>query len=187
MQSFPDLYTLVEKIDAELLEVMRSSSPLDQKATPEQEKLTKYVLVSTGTLRLAIAIDDLSEVGPLPVITFLPNLPLWIQGIINIRSEIISVIDFNGFLKLAGHGVCDGNRLVVLHYRKQKIGIRLDHIVGTVSRGPSDSKSLLSFDNNSMDTSFFTAGLLVENIPYYILNVRRLLTSPSLIDYNMAG
>ncbi|MFH0785790.1 MAG: chemotaxis protein CheW [Pseudomonadota bacterium] len=187
MPSFPNLYTLIEDIDAELLEVMRISSPSDQKVIPEQEKLTKYVLVSTGILHLAIAIDDLSEVGPLPPITFLPNLPAWIQGIVNIRSEIISVIDFSGFLKLAGHGVCDGNRFVVLHYRKQKIGIRLDNIVGTVNRTSTDCKSLDLFDKSSMDISFFTAGLLVENIPYYILNVRRFLMAPSLIDFNRAG
>ncbi len=187
MPSFPDLYTLIEDIDAELLEVMRISSPTDQKTMPEQEKPTKYVLVSTGILHLAVAIDDLSEVGPLPTITFLPNLPDWIQGIVNIRSEIISVIDFSGFLKLAGHGLCDGNRFVVLHFRKQKIGIRLDQIVGTVSRVSTDRKSLDLLGSNSMDLSFFTAGLLVENTLYYILNVRRFLMAPSLIDFNRAG
>lgn len=187
MPSFPDLYTLIEDIDAELLEVMRSSSPADQKNMPEQEKLTKYVLVATGILRLAVAIEDLSEVGPLPPITFLPNLPDWIQGIVNIRSEIISVIDFGGFLKMAGHGVCDGNRFVVLHYRKQKIGIRLDHIVGTVSRASTDCKPLDLLDSNPLDLSFFSAGLLVENTLYYIVNVRRFLMAPSLIDFNRAG
>ena len=187
MASLPDLYTLIQNIDAELLEVMGSSGPAKQRSIAEQEKLTKYILVATGNLHLAIAIDDLSEVGPLPAITFLPNLPQWIQGIVNIRSEIISVIDFAGFLKLSGQGVCDGNRFVVLHHRKQKIGVRLDRIIGTVSRAATDTKPIDFFDNNPMDTSLFAAGLPVENILYYILNVRRFLMAPSLIDFNRAG
>jgi purine-binding chemotaxis protein CheW len=187
MSSLPDLYTLIKNIDAELTEVMRSSVPADKKAIPEQAKLTKYILVSTGILHLAIAIDDLSEVGPLPPITFLPNLPAWIQGIVNIRSEIISVIDFAGFLKLTDQKECAGNRFVVLQHKKQRIGIRLDRIIGTVSRAPSDSKPLDYLNKNSMDTSLFSAGLLFDDKLYYILNVRRFLTSPNLIDYNRAG
>jgi purine-binding chemotaxis protein CheW len=184
MSSAPDLYTLIQNIDAELLEVMRSSGPTQQRAIPEQEKLTKYILVATGSLHLAIAIDDLSEVGPLPAVTFLPNLPPWIQGIVNIRSEIISVIDFAGFLKLSDQGVCAGNRFVVLQHRKQKIGVRLDRIIGTVGRAVTDTRPIDFFDNNTMDTSLFTAGLLVDKKLYYILNVRRFLVTPSLIHFN---
>lgn len=187
MSILPDLYTLIQNIDTELLEVMRSSVPANQQSIPEQEKLTKYILVSTGTLHLAIAIDDLSEVGPLPAITFLPNLPQWIQGIVNIRSEIISVIDFAGFLKLSGQGVCDGNRFVVLKHRKQRIGVRLDRIIGTVSRAATDTKPLDYFDNNPPDISLFTAGLVIENQRYYIFNVRRFLMAPSLLDFNRAS
>ncbi len=183
MSSLPDLYTLIQNIDAELSVVMSDSGSANLQFVPVQEKLTKYILVATGSLHLAIAIDDLSEVGPLPAITFLPNLPEWIQGVVNVRSEIISVIDLGGFLKLSGRGVCAGNRFVVLRHRKQKIGIRLDRIVSTVSRAATESKPLDFFDNTPMDTSLFTAGLLVENTLYYILNVRKFLTAPSLIDF----
>jgi len=184
MSSSPDLYTLIEKIDSELLEVVHASGAANIDETVTQEKLTKYVLVAVGALHLAVAIEDLSEVGPLPTITFLPNLPLWIQGIVNIRGEIISVIDLAGFLRLSDQAAgCVGNRFVVVQYGKQKIGIRLDRIVGTVSRTDADTKPLHSSNNNSMDTSFFPAGLLVDNTLYHIVNVRRFLTAPRLIDF----
>ena len=183
MSSSPDLYTLIEKIDSELLEVMHGSGVANSYETVTQEKLTKYILLAVGTLNLAVAIEDLSEVGPLPVITFLPNLPLWIQGIVNIRGEIISVIDLAGFLQLSDQAGCVGNRFVVVSYHKQKIGIRLDRIVGTVSRADADTKPLDFYNNHSMDTSFFPAGLLVDNTLYHILNVRRFLTAPRLIDF----
>ncbi len=183
MSSYPDLYTLIHTINTELAEAMRSPGSAQQKFVPVQEKLTKFVLVATGTLHLAIAIDDLSEVGPLPAITTLPNLPPWIQGVVNVRSEIVSVIDLAGFLKSGRRGVCGGKRFVVLRHRKQKIGIRLDRIVGTVSRAVTETKPLDYIDNNQMEKSLFATGLLVENTLYYILNVRRFLTAPSLIDF----
>ncbi len=183
MSSSPDLYTLIEKIDSELLEVMHGSGAAIIDETVTQEKLRKYILVAVGTLHLAVVIEDLSEVGPLPTITFLPNLPVWIQGIVNIRGEIISVIDLAGFLQLRDQAGCVGNRFVVVQYRKQKIGIRLDRIVGTVSRADADTRPLDFYKNDSMDSSFFPAGLLVDNTLYHILNVRRFLTAPRLIDF----
>jgi purine-binding chemotaxis protein CheW len=187
MSSLPDLNTLIQSIDTQLAEVMRSSVSVSQRSVPDQEKLTKYILVSTDPFHLAIAIDDLSEVGPLPAITFLPNLPVWIQGIVNIRSEIISVIDFAGFLKMGNPGESEGNRFVVVQYRKQKIGIRLDRIVGTVSRAEIDTEPLNILNQNLLNRSIFAAGLRVDNKLYYILNVRKFLTEPSLIDFNRGG
>ena len=187
MSSLPDLNTLIHDIDTQLAEVVRSSASDIQRVVPEQEKLTKYILVAIGSLHLAIEIDDLSEVGPLPAITFLPNLPLWIQGIVNVRSEIISVVDFAGFLKLRDQDVCVGNRFVVLQHKKQKIGIRLDRIIVTVSRTATDSKPIDFIDKNAMDTALFTAGMPVDNTLYYILNVRKFLTAPRLIDFKRAG
>ncbi|MDK9706941.1 MAG: chemotaxis protein CheW [Desulforhopalus sp.] len=187
MPSLPDLKILIEGIDTQLAEVMLGTVSLKEMAAPDQEKMRKYVLVSIGALHLAIAIDDLSEVGPLPNVTFLPNLPSWIHGIVNVRSEIISVVDFAGFLKLKDQGPCEGSRFVVLQYRKQKIGVRLDRIVGTVSRSAADNKPIDASEKDLLATSLFADGLLVEDTLYYILNVRRFLTAPSLIDYNRVG
>jgi purine-binding chemotaxis protein CheW len=187
MVSFPDLATVIENIDARLAEAVRGSVPATHRARLAQEKPTKYILVDIGTLRLAIAMEDLSEVGPLPKVTSLPNLPSWIQGVVNVRSEIISVIDLPDFLWQGGADRCDGNRFVILLSRKRKIGLRLDRIVGTVLRLQSETQPLDAFDKKPIDTALFTSGLLIEQQAYFILNVRRLLTTPRLIDYNRAG
>lgn len=112
----------------------------------------------------------------MPTIMFLPNHPAWIQGIANIRSEIVSVIDFGGFLNL-----------VVLRHKKLKIGIRLDQIIGTVSKTASEIIPLDLFDKNPVDTCLFSSGLFIEKNFYYILKVPRLLTAPRLLNYNSNG
>ncbi len=187
MSSLPDLTKLISDIDAKLSEVQDESAESALISSADTEESTKYLLVGIDALRLAIAIDHLSEVGPLPTITFLPNLPQWIQGIVNIRSEIISVIDFAGFLNLADRDVCSGNRLAVLRYKKRKIGLRLDGIFSTVNRIASDQKPFDVEGQKGLDTPLFPASLEVDNAQYYILNVRRFLTSPRLIDYNTRG
>lgn len=185
MASFPDLFNLIRHIDDQL-ETSTADSAGERSPKSIPEKLTKFILVTAGSLRLAIAIEDMAEVGPLPTITFLPNLPGWIHGIVNIRSEIISVVDLPVFLGL-GLKAGGGNRFVVLRHGKLKVGVRLDGIVGTIGRFASDIKPLDAFDGDRMDKSLFHSGLLVEKQFYFILNVRKLLTAPRLVDYNRAG
>jgi chemotaxis signal transduction protein len=187
MSSMLDLQNLILNIDDQLAEVTDRAAIVEQQAAADREEMRRYILVEIGSLHLAIAIDDLSEVGPLPTVTLLPNLPSWIQGIVNIRSEIVSVIDFCGFLDVAGRGLCDGNRLAVLRNKKRKIGIRVDRIIGNVNKAASDTKPLDMFGKNPVDTSLFTSGLLVEKNIYYILNVSRFFKAPKLIDYNSKG
>ncbi len=180
------LQNLIENIDDELAEVTDRAAAVARQAAADREEELRYILVGIGTLHLAIAINDLSEVGPVPTLTVLPNLPAWIQGIVNIRSEIVSVIDFGGFIKFSDRG-CKGNRFVVLQHKKRKIGIRVDRIVGTVNRVVSETKSLDVVDQHAVDTSLFAAGLLVDEIFYYILKVPMLLNLQRLVDYNNRG
>lgn len=188
MSSLPDLFNLIQHLDAQLTAATNGATAITQHPTSTPEKLTKYILVGIGNFHLAVAIDDMSEVGPLPTITFLPNLPAWIQGIVNIRSEIISVIDLPGFLGAGGDsGASGGNRFVVLRYKKRKVGIRLDRIVGTVGRFESDVKPLDTLARNQVNSSLFRYGFQVEKQFYYVLDVRSLLTAPRLVDYNRAG
>lgn len=184
MSSLPDLFNLIQHIDAQLTAATAGAS-IKQHPPSVPEKLTKYILVQTGNLHLAIAIEDMSEVGPLPTITFLPNLPAWIQGIVNIRSEIISVIDLPGFLGMNDKGGA-GSRFVVLRHQKRKVGIRLDRIVGTVGRCQSETQPLDAFAESRANTPLFHFGLLVEKQLYSLLDVGRLLTAPRLVDYNRA-
>ena len=187
MSSSPDLHDLIQNIDEQLAQASDSSEAISSLLETKQEEMVRYILVGIGALHLAISIDNLAEVGPLPPLTFLPNLPSWIQGIVNIRSEVVSVVDFGGFLHLEKGTTCNGSRLAVLRYKKRKVGLRLDRIIGTVHRGISEQTPLDNVEDGAVDTSLFGSGLRIGKNFFYILNVQRFLTAPRLIDYNRVG
>lgn len=187
MSSAPELKKPIRPLDPHPAEVMEKEAMTARQPAADREEMNRYVLVEIGALHLAIAIDDLAEVGPLPTITALPNLPTWILGIVNIRSEIVSIIDFGGFLGITSRAICNGNRFAVLRHKKQKIGLRLDRIIGTVNKAVSEKKPLDPVDRNSVDAGLFTSGLLVGKKFYYILSVRKFLSASRLVDYNNTG
>jgi len=63
-------------------------------------------------------------------LTPLPGTPVFVLGIINIRGEILSVIDIKKFFELPDKGLTDLNKVIVLQSENMLFGILADTIVG---------------------------------------------------------
>ncbi|MHB1657618.1 MAG: chemotaxis protein CheW [Burkholderiales bacterium] len=70
------------------------------------------------------------EVYPLESLTPLPCTPAFVLGIINLRGEILSVIDIKKFFDLPEQGLTDLNKVIVLSSGSMLFGILADAIIG---------------------------------------------------------
>jgi purine-binding chemotaxis protein CheW len=70
------------------------------------------------------------EVFPLTDLTHLPCTPPFVRGIINVRGEIVSVIDLKRFFALSERGLTDLNRVIILHADSMLFGILADLVLG---------------------------------------------------------
>ena len=70
------------------------------------------------------------EVYPLKDFTPLPCTPPFVLGIINMRGQILSVIDLKKFFDLPEKGLTDLNKVIILHNDKMEVGILADVILG---------------------------------------------------------
>ncbi len=73
------------------------------------------------------------EVYPLKDFTILPGAPSFVLGIINLRGQIISVIDLKRFFNLPEKGLGELNKVIVLRNEQIEFGILADVILGTRS------------------------------------------------------
>lgn len=80
--------------------------------------------------RYAVESSHVREVHPLENLTALPCTPAFVRGIVNLRGEIISVIDLRSFLDLAQTGLPDLNKIIVLESASMVFGILADAIFG---------------------------------------------------------
>ena len=69
------------------------------------------------------------EVSPLQELTRLPGTPPFVAGIINLRGEIVSVIDIKTFFGLPEKGLTDLNKVIVISNGLMEFGILADAIV----------------------------------------------------------
>lgn len=80
----------------------------------------------------------IKEIYPLKEITPIPCTPSFVMGIINVRREILSVIDIKKFFGLPEKGISDLNKVIITEGNGMKIGILADSIVGVRSIPSSD-------------------------------------------------
>lgn len=104
----PDPETSLSALLAAIDQETAQSRVLEQALLKERSqqlirKKETFISFLVGDLEMALSIDALQEVGTLPTITPLPFLPQWIHGIVQIRGEILSVVDISLF--------CEAERL----------------------------------------------------------------------------
>ncbi len=102
---------------------------------PEQKKVASAVC-ETITFTLAaetygIESSFVREVYPLKDFTPLPGVPPFIFGIINVRGQILPVIDLKKFFNLPEKGLGELNKVIILCNDQMEFGILADTVLGT--------------------------------------------------------
>ncbi len=101
---------------------------------PEEPALERYIVFSLGRARYAVPIGAVIEVGSVPPVTPVPHLPPWVLGVINLRGEILSVVDLALFLGAAAEGPAMGRLLVVRGAGPEPYtGLVVDQVAGLAS------------------------------------------------------
>lgn len=70
------------------------------------------------------------EVHPLTDFTALPCTPPFVVGIVNVRGEIVSIVDIKKFFDLPDKGLTDLNQVIILQSQTMTFGILADLVLG---------------------------------------------------------
>jgi len=98
-----------------------------EESADEWIEVVEFVLAHE---RYAVASEFVREVYPLEELTPLPCTPAFVLGIINVRGEILSVMDIKKFFDLPEKGLTDLNKVIVLESENMLFGILADAISG---------------------------------------------------------
>lgn len=70
------------------------------------------------------------EIVPLRALTPVPCTPAFVLGIVNLRGEIVSVLDIKTFFELPDKGLTDRDKIIVLQCESMRFGVLADSILG---------------------------------------------------------
>ncbi len=92
----------------------------------ETIKVMEFILASE---RYGVEPVFIREVYPLKGLTNIPCTPEYVCGVINLRGQLISVIDIKKFFGMADKSLTDMNKVIVLHSENMELGVLADEIV----------------------------------------------------------
>jgi len=113
--------------------ILRSRAKSLAQEPEGKEEAEKYLEVLAFLLAhetYAIETRFIREVYPLTELTPLPCTPDYISGIINIRGQILTIIDMKKFFDLPEKGITNLNRVIVVQEEDIALGILADEIIG---------------------------------------------------------
>jgi len=102
---------------------------------PEQKRenssVTEIIEFTLAAESYGIESSFVREVYPLKDFTHLPGVPAFIPGIVNVRGQILPVVDLKKFFNLPEKGLGDLNKVIILRDERMEFGILADAVYGT--------------------------------------------------------
>ena len=93
----------------------------------EQLEIVEFLLASE---RYAIESSWVREVYPLKDLTPLPGTPSFVLGIINVRGQIVSVVDLKKFFDLPAKGLSSLDKVLIITDGRMEFGLLTDAVAG---------------------------------------------------------
>lgn len=94
-----------------------------------QAKINKVVKFRLGNEYFAISVNEVKEVVKMQNITRIPNSPPHVDGIIDLRGVVCTIIDPKKILNINGGEQTGRERIIILDMPENNIGIKVDEVL----------------------------------------------------------
>jgi purine-binding chemotaxis protein CheW len=101
-------------------------------------KKDQMVTFRIGKEIFGVPIHAVQEIVRVPEVTMVPEMPSFVEGVINLRGRIVSIIDVNKRLKIGGSVRTKASRILIVDVDKKVVGLLVDAVT-EILRLPPDS------------------------------------------------
>ncbi len=140
--------------------------------------MEKFAVFRIGDEVFGISIHRVVEILNAQKTYSIPDLPEFLSGVINVRGEVIPLLDLR--LRFAVHGSSNKSRIITVRCEGEKIGLLVDEIEEIISLAPEE-KSLPPAIFKGLKTEYLTGLGKKDGRIIILLNLDRLLTSEEQI------
>lgn len=111
-------------------ELLNIASKTSESVIDDTDSLDILQLVSFKLDEIEYGIDILSvhEILRIPEITRLPNTPEYIKGVINLRGNVIPVVDIRLRFGMQQVGLTELSRIIVVEIGEKLVGLLVDNV-----------------------------------------------------------
>ncbi|WP_068114849.1 chemotaxis protein CheW [Tropicimonas marinistellae] len=107
---------------------------------------------------------------PTPV----PRSELWIRGVINLRGTVLPIVDLAGRLGIAVEDASERNVIIVVHVRRQTVGLLVDAVSDILAIPESEMRPQPDVTSNTNET-FIKALTIIDDRMLRVLDLEAVL------------
>ena len=137
----------------------------------------KYISFNLNNDYYCIALDYVKEVLKDTSITNVPGTPDFIEGIMNLRGDYITVINLKKFLSLPECTVCEKNPVIIIKCNELKLALLIDKINELFEYQESSS--------NETTESYYSNEFIYNSTLYTVLNIDKISSDKKIIITDM--
>ena len=127
-----------------------------------------------GELLLGLEIDQVQEINRCLDVTTVPHAPDWVRGVINLRGDVVTVIDLRSVLGLERGTVTKDSRNLIVNLSGELVGLCVDRIADIIAVARNE---VIPPPPNisSVDERFFSGVFTGEQEIVAVLNLQEAL------------
>jgi len=94
----------------------------------QKPKEFQLVVFTIGDEEFGVDISQVREIVRLVQITYLPKAPVFIEGVVNLRGQVLAVIDLSKRLGVASKEKSETTRIIVVEVGENTVGMIVDSV-----------------------------------------------------------
>jgi purine-binding chemotaxis protein CheW len=136
----------------------------------------EYATFYVGRILMGIDIRATEEINRQLDMTPVPHAPACVRGVVNLRGEVVTVLDLRTILGLEPAAVTLASRNVVVRSESEQVGLLVDRVADVVTVG-ADEIETPPANVNGADGRFFRGVCKLESALLVILDVSAVLSA----------
>jgi chemotaxis signal transduction protein len=98
----------------------------------QHEGQKQYLVFALGTAEFAAPVENITEIGMVPGLTRVPHVPDWLLGIMNLRGDIVPVVDIQNYLGMGPFCSGANDRFVLMRVSGEDVraAVVVNRIIG---------------------------------------------------------
>jgi purine-binding chemotaxis protein CheW len=108
----------------------------------------QIILFTLNDRHYAISTDMVEEISKQIPSTNVPNSPDWVEGIINLRGNVVTLLNLSKLLQ-QDDSICYNN-IIIMNNNDEKIGLMVQEVLQVLDIEPEDIQTLNSDEDDGM-------------------------------------
>lgn len=137
----------------------------------------QLVVFSIGNEEFGVEIGQVREIVRLVQITYLPKAPVFIEGVVNLRGQVLAIIDLAKRLGIESHPRTESTRIIVVEVENNTVGMIVDSVSEVLRLSAEDVDEVPMLVDTEVPEHYIRGvGKLTDRL-LVLLDLNRILTS----------